>query len=484
MIQKNKFNLLVCALSMTLAFNSCNKSEDMYDSSALQNDAKASYSKNFQAKYPNVDLNQDWDLSCQSSEFNLGSTTQASRMMTRAGETGYTMTKRDTLYEVDNDVVKWLQAKFPGTDARANGRPFYMRVPSSNFSIIPIFQNKANGIWDLHMVVDGEDILVWHKSEDMYIKKVGSNEWTALLDIPQQQSGSVLKDNTRNTLAGTATAVKGPEFYFSGMPVGKEISFYLEITATTSKVHDVGDKIGSLIGNMVSVPLAKDEEGGCPWPKNIDENKEVSFIACEDGKAGRCDWSLNDVIFMVVGDPDIPSTVELTDGTPIVEKRTVRYLMEDLGATDDFDFNDIVVDVEQSRTTTPVMQTITDKLGNKIEWLTGWKNTAYTQKATVRHLGGQLPFKLQIGDTEISDIAPKMDSNPDKEYTVTGWDPDTHNVSIQVKQSQSNGMLYNNIAFPKTGEVPMIIAVNPNQAWMEERVSIPETWFVDNRTDD
>ncbi len=471
------------ALGMLLAFSACSSNEDVCDSSTIESEVKASYSKNFKAKYAKVDLNRDWDLSSKSSEFNLSGTSQ-SRMQTRAEVTSYTMTKKEDLYEVDNDVVKWLQKEFPGTDARSKGKPFYMRVPSSNFSIIPIFQNKANGIWDLHMVVDGEDILVWKKSEDMYIKKVGSNEWTALLDIPQQKSGQVYKDMTRNTLAETATAVKGPEFHFSGMPEGKEISFYLEITETTSRVHDVGDKIGSLIGNMLSIPLATDVEGGCPWPKNIDENKQVSFIACEDGKAGRCDWSLNDVIFMVVGDPDIPSTIELTDGTPIVEKRTVRYMIEDLGSTDDFDFNDVVVDVEQTRTTTPIFQTITDKSGKQIQWLTGWKEEPYTQKATIRHLGGILPFRLQIGDTEITENEPKINTNPDEEYTVSGWNPETHNILVQVKQNSSNSVNFNTIPFPKSGDVPMIIAVNPSLGWMNERQSIPESWFIDNRTDD
>lgn len=479
-----KINPINYFLALTLGITACTHSEDLYDSSLSQTAKKAEYSKQFQTKYSHTDLNQDWDFSSQSSAFTLGSSTQ--RNLTRAGEEsqGAIITKSPEAYVVDNDVVKWLQREFNGSDARSKGKPFYMRVPSSTFSIMPIFQNKANGIWDLHMVVDGEDYLVWHKSEDMYIKKTGSDEWTALLDIPQQLVGSVYKDQSRNTLAGTATAVKGPEFIFSGMPEGKEISFYLEITATTSKVHDVGDKIGSLIGNMISIPLEKDVEGGCPWPKNIDTDKQVSFIACEDGKAGRCDWSLNDVIFMVVGNPDIPTTVTLTNGDPIVEKRTVRYMIEDLGSIGDFDFNDIVIDVEQTRTTTPVMKTITDKNGKQIEWLTGWQETPYTQKATLRHLGGTLPFKLHIGNTEIDAITPSMNSNPDTEFDVTGWNPDTHNVTIYVRESSNEGMNYNTVPFPKAGEAPMIIAVNPSTPWMNERTSIPESWFIDNRTDD
>jgi len=326
------------------------------------------------------------------------------------------------------------------------------------------------------MVVDGVDIKVWSKSEDMYIQSAQYKEWKALKDIPQELKNGVYKDQSRNTLK--ATAVKAPEFYFSNMPTGKTISFYLEITATTSKVHNVGDKLGSLTGNMISLD-ATDHR-----PDNIDASKQVSVIACEDGRAEKADWSLNDVIFLVVGDPDAPHSVNLVDGTPVVEKRQVRYMIEDLGSTNDFDFNDIVVDVEQSRTTTPILKTITDKNGKQIEWLTGWKEEPYAQKAIIRHLGGTLPFKLYIGDTEISEVSPSMDSNPDTEFTVTGWNPENHNVSVAVQQKNSNGMYYNTVPFPKEGEAPMIIATNTNLQWMKERVSIPAEWFIDNRTDE
>jgi hypothetical protein len=45
-----------------------------------------------------------------------------------------------------------------------------------------------------------------------------------------------------------------------------------------------------------------------------------------------------------------------------------------------------------------------------------------------------------------------------------------------VKQS-ANSKVYNNVTFPKAGEAPMIIAVEPTQAWMKERVSVPSDWF-------
>jgi hypothetical protein len=39
-----------------------------------------------------------------------------------------------------------------------------------------------------------------------------------------------------------------------------------------------------------------------------------------------------------------------------------------------------------------------------------------------------------------------------------------------------DGLLFD-IKFPKAGEAPMIIAVDPSQQWMKERVSVPSEWF-------
>jgi hypothetical protein len=66
---------------------------------------------------------------------------------------------------------------------------------------------------------------------------------------------------------------------------------------------------------------------------------------------------------------------------------------------------------------------------------------------------------------------------PDEVYDVTGWDKNTHNISVQVRQKENVDGVYNNVKFPKAGETPMIIAVEPTQAWMQERQSVPEEWF-------
>ena len=59
-------------------------------------------------------------------------------------------------------------------------------------------------------------------------------------------------------------------------------------------------------------------------------------------------------------------------------------------------------------------------------------------------------------------------------YEVSGWDYNSNNISFNA--DGKDGRLYT-IKFPKTGETPMMIAVDPTQDWMNERVSVPRTWF-------
>lgn len=67
-------------------------------------------------------------------------------------------------------------------------------------------------------------------------------------------------------------------------------------------------------------------------------------------------------------------------------------------------------------------------------------------------------------------------TSPNLEFDVTGYNFNEHNIRVMVKQ-RANENVYNNVKFPKAGEAPMIIAVNPDQEWMPERQIVPEDWF-------
>ena len=471
-----KTMMMVIAASSMVA---CTKNADLFDSSAIEQNAKATYAENFTKKYPNVDLNQSWDYSTKQSDYRLGSGNKA---RTRAGEGGIT---KGSWYEVDNNTLSWMHEQLvEGQDNRKLGNPFYMTVPGNDFTIIPIYQGQAGAMWNLHVVVDGVDYLVWEKSNseiqkgDIQIKDGDSDEW-------HNMHGGGQSWETWNSLYNTdgsdkwlangsqnlVTAVRSIPYTFHDFRVGAEMYFYLDVTVSGSGVWDdkyhemnnVGAHESSLKGQMLALQ-------NVPRPANIAEDNEVMIIGCEDADLKDSDWDCNDVVFLVYG-KTVPKPIKIEEGDEIEEVKTVRYMIEDLGATDDFDFNDIVVDVTEIRTISP---TYTNGV------VTKWNEKGKRQEAVIRHLGGRLPFILKIGNKEYAAGGQDtFQTSPDlKLDDVTGWTGLTgdHNISIQVQQKDNNGV-YNNVKFPKAGEAPMIIAVDPSQAWMTERQSVPADWF-------
>lgn len=60
------------------------------------------------------------------------------------------------------------------------------------------------------------------------------------------------------------------------------------------------------------------------------------------------------------------------------------------------------------------------------------------------------------------------------EFEVTDYNYDANNISFHA--NGKDGKMYT-VSFPKTGEAPMMIAVDPTTNWMTERTSIPSSWF-------
>ena len=457
----------------------CSNNQDVFDGGAIEKTAKQSYAENFAKKYPNVNINQNWDFSSKQSDYRLGSKNKA---RTRAGEGGITT---GSWYEVDNNTLAWMHEQLvEGVDNRSLGNPFYMTVPGNDFTIIPIYQGQAGAMWNLHVVVDGVDYLVWEKSNseiqkgDIQIKDGDSDEWHNLHGGGQSWetwnslyntdgSDKWLADGSQNLV----TAVRSIPYTFHDFRVGAEMYFYLDVTVSGSgdwngkyhEINNVGAHESSLKGQMLALQ-------NVPRPANIADDNEVMIIGCEDADLKDSDWDCNDVVFLVYG-KTVPKPIKIEEGDEIEEVKTVRYMIEDLGATDDFDFNDIVVDVTEIRTISP---TYTNGV------VTAWNEKGKRQEAVIRHLGGTLPFVLKIGNTEYAAGGQEsFQTSPDlKLDNVTGWTGLTgvHNISVQVQQ-KDNQDVYNNVVFPKAGEAPMIIAVDPSQGWMTERQSVPESWF-------
>ena len=222
-----------------------------------------------------------------------------------------------------------------------------------------------------------------------------------------------------------------------------------------------------------------------PEAYQVSKDAVVKYIGFEDEWNG--DHDCNDMVMAIVGDPAVPEEVIITNEEYIVEtNNSKRYMVEDLGKTDDFDFNDVVVDM---------CQTFTEK--HKVTLVNGVvqsdvivEKIVSPQKAVIRALGGTLDFILTIGNTSWTksgagfDFKTMYNTGEDGQaidyqkelasFEVTGWIPEQNNISVKVKEPKKGDI---DIAFPRVGSAPMIIATNPDRNWMKERESVPKAWF-------
>jgi len=144
-----------------------------------------------------------------------------------------------------------------------------------------------------------------------------------------------------------------------------------------------------------------------------------------------------------------------------------RYMVEDLGGSkengSDIDFNDIVFDVEQY--------------------------SDGSQKCVVRALGGTLPIKIKVGDSEWwSKPAPvnkMINTGADgkaidfgyvfAEFPVSGWKEAENNIQVEVQDKNDYKFI---TTFPTDGTIPLIVAFSGVKNWNVERTPISETWFT------
>lgn len=440
----SKMKILSALVVAGSLFTSCSE-KNLFDPEYSEKE----YAENFIKKYGAVSPEQTWDFASSPNYFLQQEETKATRA------DGNPEVVVGEYYNVENTTLSWLKNKLKeSTDNRSLGKPFAMTAPNNTFTIVPIYQGQAGMTWDLHMVVgtgeNAKDIKLWSKSQGIQTSKNGST-WTDL----------GLSGNTMD-----AKNVRSLQYTIKDVPVGETIYFYLEVTSGGSNNWAKnGTKQSSLAGMMLALD--------CPRPTNIDEKNEVMVIGCEDANLSGSDWDLNDVVFLVYGNPEVPKPLDIEDMT-IVQKYEKRYMIEDLGSTDDFDFNDIVVDVTAQRQ-------VTYTLVNGVIDYSKTKYGEWAQMASIKHLGGTLAFRLKIGDTLLDEMQGEMmgynDELTDRNYTISGWNPDENNISVTVRDKQSEAV--HQIGFPKKGDVPMIIAFSNKTHWMPERQSIPEDWFTE-----
>ena len=459
----NKSLVIGCFAVIGMGFMSCSK--DLYDSNAVnekQNEKqKNDYATNFVKRYGEIDPNQTWDFATMAPISGLPST--STRAAGDGGATSVSVIKQSSgTMRIEKDVIDWMHEEFKaGANNSKKGSPFYLKTQEQTFTIVPFYQGIASYYWELWMNVGGVNVQVWSKNQDLTYKTSENGTSEAM---------------TNNGVPAEAIEVNAPTYTYQAT-ANQSLYFYLKIWKKGSKTTDNPDVTTSSLDKKM---LALE---GALRPAGVPIDNKVTIIGCEDAT----DNDYEDLVFLIYGKPTPPITP--VDETEITE--TKRYMMEDLGTTDDFDFNDIVVDVQNVYTQKIYLQPTANG---------GWEESRRDdpvykgQRAIVRAAGGVYDFTLKIGNTTWtksqnlssgsmlntgaggSDIYWSGIQSELAKFDVTGWIPKDNNVSVTVAGQDNNGIL---IEFPEAGKAPMMIAVDGDIHWMTERSGVPSNWFKD-----
>ena len=478
---KAKFMTFAIMMAM-LGVVSCSKT-DLYDESAIDDlkaaeaaakDAKLieDYKANFIKTYGEINPDQSWDFSTNDEIFFTGSSaTRAFNGFSFAPGAKAVSVSND-YYQIPDVTMSLMNTVFlEGHDNTQNfmkGTFFDMIVPENDFTILPIYMGQSGGNFALYLHVDGvqNDIKVWSKWDGIQYKMENDNKWNKL-DKNHNNNGY-------NTVNAKAIQAKPITISVSNFPKNAKMQFYLKITEAASGYNHINDKLGCVNGYIKEYAYTATQVELDKLPGvNPNEKVECKFFGCEDASTSKTDKDYNDVVFLCYGQPHVPQSYEVKDLSKTVTK---RYMIEDLGESNDTDFNDIVVDVIQTYTAT--IKTYEDGTP-----LSGYENPEWqyvSSKAAIRALGGILDFELKIGSTKWkkSDTFTKFSqmmntTDPSNDLAplhvienIQGYNPGSNNISVTVFKDKVNTV----VNFPETGAVPMIIATDSNILWSKERV--------------
>lgn len=466
-----KIKVMTIAMSMAiLGTVSCSKS-DLYDEAA-QNSAKfekavAEYKANFVKKYGEVDPNQSWDFSNNDVVFGYNSVSNARTRATNSISLSY-----PGWFTLEGEAFTNLKTVFlEGEDHDMAGTFFDYTSPSNDFTILPIFMGQSGGDFELWLHVDGvaKDMKIWSKWDNMQCKYNNISGY--------QNISAYWNDGGQNCV--NALGVKSQAVTIKNVPANKSMYFYLKITHAASGYNTKGDVLSSPEGYIKEYALDQNLIDKTKLP-GYDATKEikVKLIGCEDASTSNSDKDFNDVIFLMYGQPTTPITVFVKD---LVKYDKKRYLIEDLGDTNDTDFNDIVVDVIAESTATIKVD------ANDVP-LAGYENPEYTLKSTsavIRALGGTLDIEVNVGDKSwrksvyYPETYTEMMNTTNPDYTavlgtienIKNFTLDSNNISVTV-YGKNGEQSQNQVNFPLKGEIPMMIATDTSFDWAKERKSI------------
>lgn len=380
---------------------------------------KEAFAANFVKQYGQVDADQSWDLANPNEVYVLSASARQVQTRAKGKLQWITVSSFGHEFNISEGFNEAMEKEF---SQFGDPEPCYFTFPAEGLSIVPVFQSNANN-YVLHMVV-GEDYF----AQDIYI--------------------------CSNIMGINNNKQKAKAYTITGVEAGTPVSFYVVVFKGNKGYKVDIENFSTLKGGF---KLAEVDAATAGNYKKGTMREKSSILACQfETKHGTAQLA-----FLMDG---LAPVQKHQAPEKIVKVVSRRYLIEDLGSTDDFDFNDIVIDVEQ-----------------RVVVENGVEGTPL-QMATLRHLGGVLPWNIKIGDTWFSGaentmLKGEIGSDASVTKDVTGWNPEENNITVKVAGNQTGSVCL--IPFPKKGEVPMVIAVDTYQQWMDERQSIPSTWWTE-----
>ena len=459
-----------CFAAIGVGLMSCSKA-DVFDSNAAnelkKEQQEKDYTSNFVKKYGAIE-GKSWDFSSMRATYSLPSTSNAAR--TRVGEVGEVtlIGGKNGSMTIEKTVIDGIRTELSaGRNNKVKGSPFFMVSQENSFTIVPIFQGQAGYYWELYMNIGGVEQLIWQKGDIEYRTKA-NGPWTKL------GKSAKVPDN--------AVEVRSPQFTYTAT---KDVPMYFFLKVWTNGTGNgfVNYRLTSLDHMMLAMDCI-DKPAGVP------ADNTATIIGCEDNPVqNTSDNDYEDLVFMMYGKPAPP--VNHVDEVEVSQGK--RYMMEDLGADYDFDFNDVVVDVTNTYKKKVIYKYNENNalVFDREEEIAGTRK----QEAIIRAAGGTLDFTLQIGTKTwtkkgkftITDMLNTGWNNTEIDYNgvldrITiddnSWNPDANNISVTV-QGRGEDQGVKTITFPKEGAAPMIIAVDPSNEWSKECVSVPTSWFTE-----
>jgi len=453
---------------------------------SYHHDYETSFVKNFGSVAPN----QSWDLST------YGQLKAMREANTRA--TGWkSVASDDGYYYVQSATLSWIDDNLP---ERGNNsslvKTFVLDAEKGQkFELVPLYQGQCEPIWDLYISINGVDTKLWSKGE---IEILNNGVYS---EVGTAKGNSTIR----------ATNVRSKPIVVEFTEDAENVYFYLKVTNNTQFAAY------GTIRSSISTPAQIGLLSGLETPTNIPSGYTSMVLACEDCDQSSsssdpgADSDYNEVVFLFTG-LDVP---EIIYSDEVVEKTVAkRYLIEDLGSTYDFDFNDIVVDVNYTSKHKYIISTQDGVEVDRTEVVVEGEYPVESQTATVTYLCGTMPNQVKVGDTYFGQVTDPTNETQSKEQLaqevdesyiygngsvwnqsttpgiypsvtkeITGWDPDTNNITAYIwkiaspaaNPASTEGVWTSE--FPGLGEIPYIIAVDQNVEWMPERQSIPSDWF-------